>query len=127
MTPFLNLVVQFSSLALLIFVWILIIRGKLRPAYAIVWFGSASVFFIMSLIPSIPQYIAEKFGVSYTPSVVFALGLFFLISLILVQTVVISELAHKTKELAEHLAIIKWQVSELEKKQVQPKIVDKGT
>jgi hypothetical protein len=51
MTDRLFALIQLSSLALLIFVWFLIIRGKLRPAYAMIWLGSSLVFFVVALLP----------------------------------------------------------------------------
>jgi hypothetical protein len=109
--------IQLSSLALLIFVWFLIIRGKLKPAYALIWLGSSLIFFMMALFPKILKFIANAFGVEYTPSILFALGIFFLILLSLVETVVISNLAKNNTELAERLAIMQWRIEQIENNQ----------
>lgn len=102
------------SLALIYLVWHLIQRGRLRPAYALLWFGASTLFFIVVVFRKVLAGFAHFLGVEYTPSFAFALGFMFVIVLILQHTVVLSSLAKQNTELAEHVAILKWQVEKLE-------------
>jgi hypothetical protein len=102
-----------ASVSLIIVIWQLIIRGKLRPAYAILWLFSSVLFFFLVLARGSVHLIANYFQVEYTPSFVFAMGLLFTIILLLSQSVVISSMSKKIIELAEHYALMQWKQEQL--------------
>ena len=103
-----------ASVLLIVTVWQLIQRDKLRPAYALLWLLASFSFFFFILFKQLGRRIANYFSVEYTPSFFFALALFFIIVLLLFHTSVLSSLAKKTTELAEHMAILQWRVEKLE-------------
>ncbi len=101
------------SISLIVAIWQLIVRGKLRPAYAILWLISSSLFFLLVILRKPIHDLANFFQVAYTPSFIFAMGLLFTIILLLSQSVVISNMSKKIIELAQHYALIKWKQDQL--------------
>lgn len=109
----LQILLIIASVSLIVVIWQLIIRGKLRPAYAILWLFSSILFFFLVLARGLVHLIANYFQVEYTPSFVFAMGLLFTIILLLSQSVVISGMSKKIIELAQHYALVKWKQEQL--------------
>jgi hypothetical protein len=103
-----------ASVLLIITVWQLIKRDRLKPAYALVWLITSFGFFFFALFKELGRQIANFFSVEYAPSFYFALALFFIIILLLFHASVLSSNSKKTTELAQHLAILQWRVEQLE-------------
>ena len=112
----LKILVLFIGLGLVSLVWHLIKRGKLRPVYGILWMIASGLFLVVVLLPGVVTGLARFLHIEYTPSFIFALGLLFVIGLLLFQTVVISNLTKKNTELAQHFSILNWQVEQLIKR-----------
>jgi len=122
------------SLSLLVLVWQFTKRGLFRPAYALLWMLTASIFLIFSVFGGLVPILADFFQVSYPPSILFALGIAFITTLQIHHTVLLSLFSNKNKELAQDYAILKWRVEQLENAQEMlqdnfsekpsPKIVD---
>lgn len=110
----LQILLIIASVSLIVVIWQLIIRGKLRPAYAILWLFSSILFFFLVLARGSVHLIANYFQVEYAPSFVFAMGLLFTIILLLSQSVVISGMSKKIIELAQHSALMHWKQEQLE-------------
>jgi hypothetical protein len=109
----LKILVIFIGVGLISLVWHLIIRGKLRPVYGILWMIVSCLFLLAILIPGVVTGLARFLQIEYTPSLIFALGLLFVIGLLLFQTVVISNLTKKNTDLAQRFSILNWQVEHL--------------
>jgi hypothetical protein len=103
-----------SSIGLLILVWQLIRRGQFRPAYALLWLLACAVFFFISLFRGLVQALANFFQVDYPPSFMFALGIIFILVLLINQTAVLSFFARKNKEIAQNYALLQWRLERLE-------------
>ena len=101
------------SLVLMLFVFELIRRKKLREKYSLVWFGAGIVMIIFSVWRGLLDQVAHWLGVGYAPALLFLVALFFGMVLMIHFSVVISELTEKNKTLAQDIALLK---AELKKK-----------
>lgn len=113
-----------ASLALIITVWQLIKRDKLRPAYGLLWLMTSGAFFFFVVFKKLGTQIANFFFVEYAPSFFFALAIFFIVSLLMFTTTVLSSHAKKTTELAERLALLQWRVEQLEEQVRQASLLE---
>lgn len=115
----LKVLVIFIGVGLISLVWHLIKRGQLRPVYGILWIIASGLFLLAVVIPGVVIGSARFLQIEYAPSLIFALGLLFVIGLLLFQTVVISNLTKKNTDLAQRFSILNWQVEHLIKRMNQ--------
>jgi len=95
------------SLLLLLVVFELIRSRRLRERYAILWLATGLVLVALSVWRDGLNTIARWFGVStYPPAVLFAIGLLFVIIVLLHYSTVISKLADQNTILAQRLALL---------------------
>lgn len=85
----------------------LILKGKLREEYSVIWiiFGFVLVFF--SFWRKGLDYIAESLGVFYAPSLLFMIGFFLVIIYLLHLSIVNSKQHQQIKDLAHEIAYLK--------------------
>ncbi len=101
------------SLLLLLVVFELIRSRRLRERYAILWLATGLVLVILSAWRGGLNTIARWFGVStYPPAVLFAVGLLFVILVLLHYSTVISKLADQNTVLAQRLALLESRIGE---------------
>jgi hypothetical protein len=95
------------SLLLLLVVFELIRSRRLRERYAILWLATGLVLVALSVWRDGLNTIARWFGVStYPPAVLFAIGLLFVIIVLLHYSTVISKLSDQNTILAQRLALL---------------------
>ena len=95
------------SLLLLLVVFELIRSRRLRERYAILWLATGLVLVALSAWRGGLNTIARWFGVStYPPAVLFAVGLLFVILVLLHYSTVISKLSDQNTVLAQRLALL---------------------
>jgi hypothetical protein len=103
------------SLLLLLVVFELIRSRRLRERYAILWLATGLVLVGLSVWRDGLNTIARWFGVStYPPAVLFAVGLLFVIIVLLHYSTVISKLSDQNTILAQRLALLESRLSESE-------------
>jgi hypothetical protein len=104
------------SLLLLLVVFELIRSRRLRERYAILWLATGLVLVALSVWRDGLNTIARWFGVStYPPAVLFAVGLLFVIIVLLHYSTVISKLSDQNTILAQRLALLESRLSEPER------------
>ena len=103
-----------ASLVLLIAVLELVRRRRMREKYALLWILTAVVLLVLSVWRGAVSGIAEVLGVSYGPTVIFAVGALFILVVLLHYSTVISVLTDRTVELAQRTAILEQRIEELE-------------
>ena len=99
-----------SIIIVLIFMYVvvrLIIRGKLREEYSIVWILGTIVLIVFSIWRQGLQDIAGLLNVNYAPSLLFLFAIFAIICFLLHLSIVISKLQAQIKDLAYALALLK--------------------
>ena len=106
-----------ASLVLLIAVLELVRRRRLREKYALLWILTAIVLLVLSVWRGAVTSIATTLGVSYGPTVLFAVGALFVLVVLLHYSTVISALTDRTVVLAQKVASLEQRIDELERRQ----------
>ena len=101
------------SLLLLLVVFELIRSRRLRERYALLWLATGLILVALSAWRGGLNTIARWFGVStYPPAVLFAVGLLFVILVLLHYSTVISRLSDQNVVLAQRLALLETKLEE---------------
>ena len=103
-----------ASLVLLFGVLELVRRRRLREKYALLWILTAIVLLILSVWRGAVSGIATALGVSYGPTVLFAVGALFVLVVLLHYSTVISALTDRTVVLAQKVASLEQRIEQLE-------------
>jgi hypothetical protein len=104
-----------ASLILVLVVFELIRSRRLRERYALLWLLTGIVLVILSAWRGGLNTIAGWLGVrGYPPAVLFAVGLMFVILVLLHYSTVISRLADQNVVLAQRLALLETKLKERE-------------
>ncbi len=114
MTPLrVSIVATIASLLLLLIVFELIRSRRLRERYALLWLATGVVLLVLSAWRDGLNTIARWVGVTgYPPAVLFAVGLLFVVLVLLHYSTVISRLADQNTILAQRLAILEAKLRE---------------
>lgn len=94
------------SLGLIIFIFELVRRRKLREEYSWVWMLTGVIIFILAIWHRLLVFIARLIGAALPASAILFLGVFFLILICLYFSVKISRLTNQIKEIAQRLALL---------------------
>ena len=105
-----------ASLVLLFGVLELVRRRRLREKYALLWILTAIVLLILSVWRGAVTSIATALGVSYGPTILFAVGALFVLVVLLHYSTVISALTDRTVTLAQKVASLEQRINELERR-----------
>jgi hypothetical protein len=105
-----------GSAILLLLVFELIRRGRLKERYALLWLFSSLVLLILSLSRSLLEFFSRLVGIYYPPSLLFLVAFVFLLLITLHFSAVISGLSDKNKRLAQELALLRQEVEQLRTK-----------
>jgi hypothetical protein len=103
-----------ASLVLLVAVLELVRRRRLREKYALLWILTAIVLLVLSVWRGAVTSIATALGVSYGPTVLFAVGALFVLVVLLHYSTVISALTDRTVVLAQKVASLEQRIDDLE-------------
>ena len=116
MTPLkVSIVATLASLLLILVVFELIRSRRLRERYALLWLATGVVLLVLSAWRDGLNTIARWLGVTgYPPAVLFAVGLLFVVLVLLHYSTVISQLADQNTILAQRLAILEAKLRERE-------------
>ncbi len=108
-----------SILGVLAFMYIvarLIVRGKLREEYSIIWILGTVLLAVFSVWRQGLQRIAALLDVYYAPSLLFLVALFAIICFLLHLSIVVSKFQSQIKDLTYELALLKQEKSADDKK-----------
>jgi hypothetical protein len=101
-----------ASFALVLVVLELIRSGRLRERYALLWLLTGLVLAALSLWREGLNTIAGWLGVeSYPPAVLFAVGILFILAVLLHYSTVISRLSDQNIVLAQKLALLEHELA----------------
>ncbi len=95
-----------ASLVLIVTIFELIRRGKLREEYSLIWFASSLVFLFFSIWRGALDTIAHRLGIAYAPALLLLLMLFFGILLLVHFSMAISRLTSENKRLTQEIALL---------------------
>lgn len=95
------------SLLFLFYIGRLIVKGKLREEYAIMWIICTLVLVIFSFWRDGLATVSNLFGVFAPPNMVFIGAIFAILIYLLHLSVVVSKLQEQNKTLAQEIALLK--------------------
>jgi hypothetical protein len=108
-----SLAATLASVVLVLVVFELIRSRRLRERYALLWLLTGIVLVVLSAWRSGLNTIASWLGVrGYPPAVLFAVGLLFVIVVLLHYSTVISRLSDQNVTLAQRLALLETKLNE---------------
>lgn len=102
-----------GSATLLVLVFELIRRGRLKERYALLWLFSGLVLLILSLSRSLLESFSRLVGIFYPPSLLFLVAFVFLLLITLHFSAVISGLSEQNKRLAQEVALLRQSLDEV--------------
>jgi hypothetical protein len=91
----------------MLFIGRLIVRGKLREEYAILWIICTVILIVFSVWRRGLEQIALTLGVFYPPSLVFLAAIFAVLVFLVHLSVVVSRLQNQIKTLSQEIALLK--------------------
>lgn len=94
------------SLLFMAYVVTLVVRGKLREEYSIVWIACTVFLIILSVWTSGMKFLANLLGVYAALNLLFTGALFAILIYLLHLSVVVSKIQDQNKELAQYLALM---------------------
>lgn len=112
---YLQIVFIIASVLTIIYVIRKIRKHGLNIDDSIVWIIWAVVLLIFSIFPGIPYFLSEKLGFMSTSNFIFSLFIFFLYIMLFSQTIQISKLKEKQKDLIQKLSIKEYEEQKKQK------------
>ena len=103
-----------ASLCFLALIARLIVKGKLREEYAIIWIVSSVLLIAFSFWRNGLQVMSDLIGVAAPPNLVFTGAIFAVLVYLLHLSVVVSKLQEQNKRLAQDIALMKQKEKETE-------------
>lgn len=104
-----------GSLLFMLFIFRLIVKGKLREEYSIVWIVCTLFLMVFAFWRNGLDIVAKMLGVYYAPALVFLGAIFAIIIFLVHLSVINSKLQKQMKDLAQEHALLK---AELQNKNV---------
>ena len=96
-----------AALLVMVFIGRLIVRGKLREEYAILWIICTIILIVFSIWRRGLEQIALTLGVFYPPSLVFLAAIFAILIFLVHLSMVVSKLQNQVKTLTQEIAFLK--------------------
>lgn len=96
-----------TSILFLLYIVRLIIKGKLREEYSIVWIVCTIVLILFSFWRDGLAVVSDLVGVYSPPNLVFIAAIFAIFIYLLHLSVVVSKLHSQNKQLAQDIALLK--------------------
>jgi len=85
----------------------LVRRRRLREEYSILWLFGSVIVLVLSVKQNWLNWISGLAGISYPPSLLFLVGIFFIIMILVHFSIVISKLMRMNKRLTQEIALLK--------------------
>jgi hypothetical protein len=113
-----------ASVAALLIVLELVRRRKLREDYSLLWLATAGVMFVLAASRDLLHGLSAFLGIAYPPNLLFLMATLFVLLILLYFSVVITRLTHENREIAQQIALLRYQLEHPEHigrgEQVQP-------
>lgn len=96
-----------ASLGFLIYIARLIVKGKLREEYAIIWIVCTLILVVFSFWRNGLEVFSQLLGIYEAPNMVFTGAIFVIMIYLLHLSIVLSKVQEQNKKLAQELALLK--------------------
>ena len=104
-----------ASIGALIFILELVRRRKLKEEYSLLWLATALVLIVLSVSRPLLDVLANMVGIFYPPSALFLVAMVFVLFILLHFSTVLTRLTQESKENAQQLALLRWQLEQTQK------------
>ena len=104
-----------AGIGTFIFVLELVRRRRLKEEYSLLWLATAAALIILSLSRPTLDTLASAVGIIYPPSALFLVAVIFVLFILLHYSVVLTRLTQENKENAQQLALLRWQIEQMQK------------
>ena len=95
-----------ASILFILFIARLILRGKLREEYSIIWIVCSILLIVFSFWRSGLDVVSNFIGIKAPPNLVFTGAIFAVLVYLLHLSVVVSKLQEQNKKLAQEIALM---------------------
>ena len=102
----LKLTILILGIAFDVAVFFLLVTRRINERASLPWILGSVIIMVFSLMPNVLEVLAHALGVSYPPALLFLIAILIILLLLLYQSIHISILQNKSRELAQNLAII---------------------
>jgi hypothetical protein len=107
-----SIAASIAAIVLLVVIFELIRSRRLQERYALLWLLTGVVVLVLAIWRQALGKLADGFGISYPPSMLFLLTAFFVLVLLLHYSTVISRLSDQNRILAQRLALLEGRMAE---------------
>lgn len=105
-----------ASMGMLIFILELVRQRRLREDYSLLWLATGAVLIALSLSRPLLDSLAAMLGVvTYPPAALFLVAIIFMLLILLHYATSLTRLSQENKSMAQQLAILRWEVSQLKR------------
>ncbi len=101
------------SASLLILIFELVRRKKLKEKYALLWLSTGFVIFVLASFQGLLGWITKLLGIELPINALFLFGIIFLIIINIYLNLVISNLTEQNKKIAQRLALLEAELKQL--------------
>ncbi len=108
-----------ASLIALLVVLELVRRRRLREEYSLLWLATAIVMLVVGVWRELLHSLADLVNIEYPPNLLFLLAALFLLFIQLYFSTVITKLTQENKEIAQQLALLRYEVGHLRGQRVE--------
>ncbi len=108
-----------ASLIALLVVLELVRRRRLREEYSLLWLATAIVMLVVGVWRDLLHSLADLVNIEYPPNLLFLLAALFLLFIQLYFSTVITKLTQENKEIAQQLALLRYEVGHLRGQRVE--------
>jgi hypothetical protein len=108
-----------ASVIALLVILELVRRRRLREEYSLLWLGTAIVMLVVGVWRDLLHGLAITVGIIYPPNLLFLLAALFLLFIQLYFSTVITKLTQENKEIAQQVALLRYEVETLRSEQIK--------
>jgi hypothetical protein len=116
MSTQLQILVIVASVLLLTITLELVRRGRLREEYSLLFLAGSGTALVLAIFAGTLHKMAILLGIGYGPSLAFGVAILGLVIVQVAQGVIVSSLSVRNRDLAQMIAELEWQVSQLRRR-----------
>lgn len=103
------------SIAAFVLILELVRRRSLREEYSLLWLGTAFSMILVSAWRDLLHGLSSLVGIAYPPNLLFLLASMFMGLMLLYFSTVITRLTQENKEIAQEVALLRYEIERLSK------------
>lgn len=105
MSSYLQLFLIVCAIGFAFCVVTLLLKNKISERFSVIWLAVSLLIFLIAGNPALLDTAAKALGIAYPPSLLFLLSTLILLLFSLYQTIQITKLTEKVKDISQYLAL----------------------